>query len=188
MTEGYVYAISSGDFVKIGWAADPVRRLSELNVGSPHIHELIGFARGTKDHERQMHEICSEQRVRGEWFRREGDVETFLSLLPKRDRLEKDEKFRRPADDNVIALPNTVEVSCLFLIIHEYASATGLSDTTISSRAFGDSKRIRALREGAGITISRFNNIIRWFSANWPINAVWPDGVVRPLAPIEATP
>lgn len=32
---GFIYAIASGDAVKIGYAKDPHRRLSELNVGAP---------------------------------------------------------------------------------------------------------------------------------------------------------
>lgn len=32
---GFVYAIASGEAVKIGYAKDPLLRLSELNVGSP---------------------------------------------------------------------------------------------------------------------------------------------------------
>ena len=53
-TPGFVYAIESGDAVKIGYARDPVRRLSELNVGSPGSHRLLGFIEGTKDQEREL--------------------------------------------------------------------------------------------------------------------------------------
>jgi hypothetical protein len=45
---GFCYAIESGDAVKIGWARNPVRRLSELNVGSPGTHRLLGFIESTK--------------------------------------------------------------------------------------------------------------------------------------------
>lgn len=82
---GYVYAIESGDAVKIGFAKDPVRRLSELNVGAPGTHRLIGFARGGKHHEAEIHEICQAHRIRGEWFRKEGYVLVFLDHLPKHE-------------------------------------------------------------------------------------------------------
>jgi hypothetical protein len=79
---GYVYAIESGDSVKIGWAKDPLRRLAELNVGSPGTHRLIGFARGGKDHERQIHRLCASERIRGEWFAKGRVVSLFLEHLP----------------------------------------------------------------------------------------------------------
>lgn len=82
---GFVYAIESGDAVKIGFAKDPVRRLSELNVGAPGTHRLVGFARGSKRHEAEIHEICQAHRIRGEWFRKEGYVLLFLDRLPRHE-------------------------------------------------------------------------------------------------------
>lgn len=82
MTEGYVYAIESGDAVKIGFAHDPVRRLAELNVGSPGTHRLLGYARGTKEHERELHRMACGERIRGEWFRKGRVISLFLAHLP----------------------------------------------------------------------------------------------------------
>lgn len=64
-----------------------------------------------------------------------------------------------------------------------YKAATGVpKDETVSSRAFGDSKKLSALRDGADITVGRFNATMRWFSLNWPSGAPWPAGVDRPAA------
>jgi hypothetical protein len=79
---GFVYAIQADDAVKIGWASDPVRRLSELNVGSPNKHRLIGFVAATKSQERELHLLLSRWRIRGEWFRLVDAVEHFAKLLP----------------------------------------------------------------------------------------------------------
>lgn len=79
---GFVYAIECGDAVKIGYARDPVRRLSELNVGSANTHRLLGYAVGTKQHERELHQLCFPHRIRGEWFRKEGVVNLFLDRIP----------------------------------------------------------------------------------------------------------
>jgi hypothetical protein len=79
---GFVYAIESGDAVKIGWAGDPFRRLSELNVGSPDDHKLLGYIPATKDQERELHGLCAAHRIRGEWFRKEGPVLFFVESLP----------------------------------------------------------------------------------------------------------
>lgn len=80
--QGFVYAIESGDAVKIGFAKDPVRRLSELNVGSPGAHRLIGFLSGMKSDEKFIHRSCAKLRIRGEWFRNEGIVREIVSTFP----------------------------------------------------------------------------------------------------------
>jgi hypothetical protein len=67
-----------------------------------------------------------------------------------------------------------------------YASAKELTETTVSSRVFADSKRLAAIRSGKGITLRRFNDALRWFSANWPDGAEWPAGVARPVVQSEA--
>ena len=48
-----------------------------------------------------------------------------------------------------------LEVRHLLQIIDAFQLATGLPDVTISSRAFADSKKIAAMRDGAGITVER---------------------------------
>ena len=82
--EGRVYAIDDGQgCVKIGWAKDPVRRLREMNVSDAGRLTLIGSARGTRAHEAEAHALLKPWRARGEWFRKEGHVLTFLNMLPK---------------------------------------------------------------------------------------------------------
>lgn len=83
MSEGYVYAIENGDAVKIGYAKDPVRRLSELNVGFHGSLKLIGFVKGTRNHEKQMHLLAASERIRGEWFRKGKVISAFLDFIPK---------------------------------------------------------------------------------------------------------
>ena len=80
---GFVYAIESGDAVKIGWAKNPIRRLSELNVGSPGTHRLLGFVEASRAQEKELHSIFSRFRIRGEWFEKRGAVVAFISSLPK---------------------------------------------------------------------------------------------------------
>jgi len=58
--------------------------------------------------------------------------------------------------------------------------------TTVSFRAFGDSKKLQAMRDGADLTLKRAATALEWFSLNWPSNAVWPDGVARPSIHPEA--
>lgn len=73
-----------------------------------------------------------------------------------------------------------LEISNLLALADIYRQATGAQDRTVSSRVFSDGKKLSALRAGADITISRFNEAVRWFSNNWPDQADWPDDVYRP--------
>ena len=65
----------------------------------------------------------------------------------------------------------------LLSLIDQFAAASGgIKDTTLSYRMFGDSKKIRDLREGAGITLSRLNAALGWLSMHWP------EGTGKPTA------
>jgi hypothetical protein len=68
----------------------------------------------------------------------------------------------------------------LVAVIDAYREATKVSDTRVSSRVFGDGRMVTRLRTGSSITVERYAKAMRWFSANWPINAKWPKGVRRP--------
>jgi hypothetical protein len=73
------------------------------------------------------------------------------------------------------------EIKHLLAVADAFKLATGLEDVTLSHRLFSDSKKLGALRQGADITVGRFNASMVWLSANWPEDAVWPKDVVRPV-------
>lgn len=78
------------------------------------------------------------------------------------------------------------EIAHLLGLADAFIAATSIKEVTLSHRVFGDSKKLTAIRNGADITVGRFNAAIEWFAANWPEGAVWPDGVARPEASKEA--
>jgi len=59
-----------------------------------------------------------------------------------------------------------------------FRSLTGLEEVTLSYRIFGDTKKLRALRGDAGITLDRFNAAMTWFAANWPADLVLPERLI----------
>jgi len=73
------------------------------------------------------------------------------------------------------------EISHLLALADAYLAVTHLKEVTLSHRLFGDSKKLTAMRDGADITVSRFNAAVAWFISNWPEGADWPDGI--PLSP-----
>lgn len=81
---------------------------------------------------------------------------------------------------NLTELIFMLEIRNLLDLADVYRVATKTEDRTVSSRVFSDGKKLSALRMGADITVSRFNEAVRWFSLNWPDQAIWPDDVYRP--------
>ncbi len=71
-------------------------------------------------------------------------------------------------------------ISNLLQLADGYERFALVTDTTLSFRVFGDSKKLAALRSGSDITTGRFNAAIGWFSANWPEGLAWPEGIERP--------
>lgn len=71
MSDQFVYFIRSEGGVgpvKIGCAANPVKRLTQLQAASPAKLEIVASAEGGFDAERYLHRQFSSQRLHGEWF------------------------------------------------------------------------------------------------------------------------
>ncbi len=62
-----------------------------------------------------------------------------------------------------------------------------MSFTTVGRLAAGDWHFFIRIRDGASFTARKYDEVMAWFSGNWPSDAVWPADVPRPLAqPQEA--
>ncbi|HTO29628.1 MAG TPA: hypothetical protein VL202_00390 [Pararhizobium sp.] len=70
----------------------------------------------------------------------------------------------------------------LLMLSDAFCSATGLAETTLSSKIFNDGKRIAAVRSGKDVGVRRLERGIIWLSENWPTGAEWPAEVVRPVS------
>lgn len=70
MRSVYVMAEEGSASLKIGHAANPRLRLSNMRVGSSRIISLVYEVRCEQADavERKVHDLLAEQRVRGEWF------------------------------------------------------------------------------------------------------------------------
>lgn len=77
-------------------------------------------------------------------------------------------------------------IANLLALADAYAEAAQVNTTTVSWRVFNDSKKLKAIREGADIQVGRFEGAVQWFSDNWPEGHAWPESVERPVARSEA--
>lgn len=80
---GVVYFITTKDalFVKIGFSTKPQERVQALQTSSPVKLSLLAMIPGTMETERYFHELFSDYRTDGEWFRLEGDLMFAITLL-----------------------------------------------------------------------------------------------------------
>ncbi|WP_316184676.1 hypothetical protein [Bradyrhizobium sp. SZCCHNRI1003] len=55
--------------------------------------------------------------------------------------------------------------------------------STLGRRAAGDSRFFENLTSGGKtFTVRKYDELMAWFSANWPAGAAWPEGIERPAA------
>lgn len=73
-----IYFVRSGDAVKIGYAAEPEKRIPSLRTGNPNEIVVLGLMDGDYDTERELHERFAHRRIRGEWFDIGDDVLAFI--------------------------------------------------------------------------------------------------------------
>lgn len=64
----YVIGGEAASLVKIGYANNPVRRLTELQVSNPVRLEILATLPGARAEERQLHRHFTSHRRHGEWF------------------------------------------------------------------------------------------------------------------------
>lgn len=77
-------------------------------------------------------------------------------------------------------------ISHLLRLADLFSAASGLAETTISSRCFTDGKRLAAIRGGSDVGARRLARAVQWFSDHWPAGAAWPADIPRPAPPTPA--
>ncbi|GLI23458.1 hypothetical protein GGQ86_003007 [Xanthobacter flavus] len=58
-----------------------------------------------------------------------------------------------------------------------YATATGRKLTTVAKLAAGDWRFFDRIADGKTFTARTYDEIMRWFSTNWPEGTPWPRNV-----------
>lgn len=62
-----------------------------------------------------------------------------------------------------------------------FMTGRDIGTATLGRLAAGDWRFFDRLGDdGKTFTARKYDEIIQWFSANWPAEAAWPDGIVRP--------
>ncbi|HEV7284032.1 MAG TPA: hypothetical protein VGN75_04175 [Kaistia sp.] len=66
-------------------------------------------------------------------------------------------------------------------VMMTYSNATGLSLARISTLVFNHGAKFELLQKGSDINTRSFERAMLWFSAHWPDDQAWPEGVARPV-------
>lgn len=61
-----------------------------------------------------------------------------------------------------------------------YAAARKLELGTVGRLCAADGRFFSRIGDGKTFTIKKYDEVVGWFSANWPVEAEWPKAVRRP--------
>lgn len=179
-----VYFVKSGSFVKIGFGSKPYRRFFQIRMHNPEDVELLAIIEGDKACEGELHQRFDADRHRGEWFRFSPALRDYLSGLPKPEQPRRAQRHNRleffQMDSIDDAMIDRLIRENLIAIAKAYGRAERISITTVSKRAYGQSKFFQDFAAGKkSISVDKCDAVLEWFRENWPDDAKWPP--VRPL-------
>lgn len=68
----------------------------------------------------------------------------------------------------------------LLALSEAFCSARELGETTVGRHCAADSRFFARIRSGKTFTAKKYDEVVAWFSSNWPDGSDWPRGVPRP--------
>jgi len=61
-----------------------------------------------------------------------------------------------------------------------YGESRGIEETTVGRLCAQDGRFFTRIRDGKTFTAKKYDEVISWFSENWPTGADWPNDIARP--------
>jgi hypothetical protein len=74
----------------------------------------------------------------------------------------------------------------LLTLSEQFGSARDLGEATVGRHCAADGRFFLRIREGKTFTAKKYDDVVLWFSQNWPVGVVWPESIPRPIAAREA--
>lgn len=139
----YFAQAGEGAPVKIGYAANPTKRLTELQTAHYEVIRMLLVIDGDERHEAFLHEKFAALRLRGEWFRPASELLTFIAKPePLPEMPERVSRQRSPA--LMAALASVGGVSAL-------AAATRVTRQAISQWDEVPPLQVLAVERASGV-------------------------------------
>ena len=114
--KGFVYFISDGHNYKIGKTKNIKKRIKSLQVGNSGEIELINFVSNKKYDllERFIHAIFKKHHIRGEWFSKAKEIESFFKIFGEHhegwDNEEDDAEAQKKRSEIIDRLVGAIEM------------------------------------------------------------------------------
>jgi hypothetical protein len=74
----------------------------------------------------------------------------------------------------------------LLTLSERFCAARELGETTVGRLCAADGRFFSRIREGKTFTAKKYDEVVGWFSSNWPDKAEWPHAVSRPVSGVAA--
>ncbi len=71
-------------------------------------------------------------------------------------------------------------VSHLIALSERFSAARDLGEATIGRHCASDGRFFSRIRDGKTFTLRKYDEVVFWFSTNWPDDVEWPTDVPRP--------
>lgn len=68
----------------------------------------------------------------------------------------------------------------LFDLAEAFGAARQLNESTVGKMCASDGRFFARLRDGKTFTVKKYDELLVWFSVNWPEGKEWPTMVERP--------
>lgn len=153
----FVYFISNGQAIKIGYAQDVDRRIFGLQTASHLELKLIGKISGGRIVEKYIHSLFEEKRIRGEWFEHCEEILNFIEESVKQDVYE----------ELLVELPIPKISNNLFLSIGNLEETLNQIIIEDKPMAFADKELLSFLQENflveKGISFLNFRKMVTAF-------------------------
>lgn len=108
-TMGYVYFVSDGEDIKIGFSERPVRRLTGLQSGHKKELKLLAVVSAGLVSEKQAQDRFDHLKIRGEWYRAAPELTDYIAELNQTNPLPtSDPKPQRPKRQPVSSPASTL--------------------------------------------------------------------------------
>lgn len=82
---GFIYFVTDGDFIKIGWSKNWKKRVAILQVSNPKPLSVLGVCTGTPLAENWLHQCFESYRINGEWHRNHPDILGYIAEMKRVD-------------------------------------------------------------------------------------------------------
>lgn len=109
-----IYFIQNSEtkHIKIGYSNDVRKRLSEIQISSPHELKILSICEGDIELEKELHDKFNDYYIRGEWFNPSEELISYINNFPPYinkeyiglTKLRKDKKMTMEEVGNILCI------------------------------------------------------------------------------------